>query len=113
MKLISTTALSKSLGISTKELFSKMENQGLIQKAEGSWALTDKGKELGGETKESKKYGVYIVWPETIKLKNSTDTVNEKGVSKYITSTVVGKSFGLSAIKINHVFSELGWLKRV
>jgi hypothetical protein len=30
MKLISTTALSKSLEISTKELFIKMENQGLI-----------------------------------------------------------------------------------
>lgn len=112
MKLISTTALSKSLGISSKELFDKMAIQGLIEKVEGSWALTDKGKELGGETRESKQYGVYIVWPETIKIKNSNDTVNEKGVSKYITSTVVGKSFDLSAIKINHVFSELGWLKK-
>ena len=89
-----------------------MENQRFIQKVEGNWALTGKGKELGGETKESKQYGVYIVWPETIKLKNSTDTVNEKGVSKYVTSTIVGKSFGLSAIKINHLFSELGWLKK-
>ncbi len=112
MKLISTTALSKSLGITTKELFSTLLKQELIQKDGDVWVLTEKGIALGGETKESKQYGTYIVWPENLKLKAKNDCVNEKGVSKYITSTAVGGHYGLSATKINYVLSELGWLSK-
>lgn len=112
MKLVSTTALSKSLGITTKELFATLLNQGLIKKEDEKWVLTDKGKVIGGETKESKQYGIYIVWPEDIKIKVIKESIKDGGVTKFITSTVAGKYFGLSAIKINHVFSELGWLNK-
>ncbi len=38
MKQVSTTALSKSLGIPTKELFAQLLELGLIQKDDDVWA---------------------------------------------------------------------------
>jgi hypothetical protein len=44
MKKISTTALSKIIGIPTKELFSKLSEYGLIEKKDDSWELKEEGK---------------------------------------------------------------------
>jgi len=112
MKQISTTALSKLLGISTKELFLKLSEFNLIVKEDDSWVLTDEGRKIGGEYKESPKYGKYIVWPETFKIDGVDDPVQTTASSKLITSTVIGKHFDLSANKINYILSELGWIKK-
>lgn len=109
MKKISTTAISKKLGISSKELFRILLDQGLIEKTDDKWRLTVQGASAGGELKQSKQYGDYIVWPEDLPVKGVAAGA-ESG--KMITSTIVGKHFGLSAIKINYVFSELGWVKK-
>ena len=106
MKKISTTALAKQLSISTKELFLKLNDLGYITKKDSNnWILTEKGKEKGGEYKESKQYGTYIIWPENLEI-------NIKNSNKTITSTTIGKHFNLSANKINYILSELGWLKK-
>lgn len=64
-KLLSTTALSKELGITTKELFTKFEKLNWIEKKNDEWILTYGGKSKGAETKKG-QYGDYIAWPETI-----------------------------------------------
>ncbi len=111
MKQISTTALSKSLGISTKELFAHLLELGLISKEGQSWVLTSDGKEKGGAYKESKEYGKYIVWPEDISIKKPQTTSNKES-TKLITATAIARQFELSANKVNFILSELGWLKK-
>jgi hypothetical protein len=112
MKQISTTALSKILEIPTKELFVKLSALNLITKEDNSWGLTDEGKSKGGEYKESPKYGKYIVWPETFSIDGLETSKAEVGNSKFITSTIIGKHFELTANKINYILSELGWVKK-
>lgn len=112
MKQISTTALSKILGIPTKELFEKLSEFNLISKEADSWVLTDEGIKTGGEYKESPRYGKYIVWPETFEIDGVDVPVQKSTGSKLITSTIIGKHFELSANKINYILSELGWIKK-
>ncbi len=112
MKMISTTALAKAKGMVAKDLFAHLLEQGLISKEGDSWVLTDKGKSKGGEYKESKQYGKYIVWPENIEIELNSSTQSEQSHVKLITSTVIGKHFGLSAKKINFILSEIGWLEK-
>ncbi len=111
MKLISTTALSKLHGISAKELFDYLQKEAWIKKEGEAWVLTKKGEEKGGAYKESKQFGRYIVWPEDIELHISS-TTSPQSSQKLITSTLIGKHFGLSANKINFILSELGWVNK-
>ncbi len=64
MKKISTTQLSKRLGLSIKAAFAKLVEEGFIEKVDEAWKLTDAGQENGGEYRESSQHGKYIVWPE-------------------------------------------------
>lgn len=64
-KFLSTTALSKELGLSSKDLFSKFEKLNWIERRNEDWALTDFGKNKGAQIKKG-QYGEYIAWPETI-----------------------------------------------
>ena len=112
MKKISTTSLSKTLDIPTKELFAKLLEQSFITKKGDNWLLTEKGKSIGGEYKESKQYGKYIVWPDNLNIGDSPNEATKNNSGKLITSTSIGKHFELLANKINDIFSELGWLKK-
>jgi len=107
-KLISTTALAKLLGISKRELDSKFTRDKLIEKIDGAPELTALGKKIGGSYKESKQYGRYIVWPESIA---DAPTI-EKQVETRLTAKSLGTKFNLSANKLNSIFSELGWIKK-
>ena len=48
MSMISTTALSKKLEISTGDLFDLFAEAGLIEKSGDSWRLTPEGTRKGG-----------------------------------------------------------------
>jgi len=65
-KYVSTSALSKEMKISSKELFAKFEKLGLIQKNFDEWELTKRGEKMGGQVKNG-QYGQYIAWAENIK----------------------------------------------
>ena len=64
-KYLSATALSKELGISSKDLTYKIEKLKWIEKKNDEWALTDLGKSKGAEIKKG-QYGDYIAYPETV-----------------------------------------------
>ncbi len=103
LKKVSTTALAKKYGITSKEMFVRLINLGLIEKKGDVWSLTDEGVNKGGKFISSKRFGKYIAWPENIAL-----DIKQNG--KLITSTVIGKKYALSANKVNFVLSELGWV---
>jgi hypothetical protein len=64
-KFLSTTALSKEVGISSKDLFLKFEQLNWIERINEDWVLTASGKNTGAQTKKG-QYGEYIAWPDTI-----------------------------------------------
>jgi len=64
-KYFSATALSKEIGVSSKELTAKFEKLKLIEKKNEEWVLTNLGKSKGAQIKKG-QYGEYIAWPETI-----------------------------------------------
>lgn len=111
MRKISTTVLSKSLGLSTKELFSHLRRQDLIENMGDAWVLTRKGEEAGGVYKESRLYGKYITWPDNFQVV-SGDVAPSNGQIRMITATGIGRSFKLSANKVNFILSEIGWVKK-
>ncbi len=61
----STSALSKIMKISSKELFELFENQGWIKREDKSWVLTSKGEANGGQMKKG-QYGEFVAWPEDV-----------------------------------------------
>jgi phosphatidylserine/phosphatidylglycerophosphate/cardiolipin synthase-like enzyme len=71
-KHLSATALSKELGISSKELNSKFEKLKWIEKKNDEWILTHLGKSKGAEMKKG-QYGEYIAYPETVLNELSSD----------------------------------------
>ncbi len=61
----SATALSKELGINTKELFSTLEKFQWIKRKNDDWELTSVGRNKGAQIKKG-QYGEYIAWPDSI-----------------------------------------------
>lgn len=108
MKKISTTALSKILNISSKELFDILVVQKLIYRQDDQWNLTKQGQEFGGETIFNQKYGDFIVWPPDFDPRN----LKENNRTELINATAVGKEFDLSSQRINLVFAEIGWTEK-
>lgn len=64
-KFLSTTALSKEIGISSKDLFAKFEKMSWIERKNEDWILTSLGKSKGAQPKKG-QYGEYIAWPDSI-----------------------------------------------
>lgn len=64
-KFLSATALSKEIGISSKDLNYKIEKMNWIEKKNDEWVLTSLGKSKGAEMKKG-QYGEYIAYPETL-----------------------------------------------
>ena len=110
---ISTSALARSLELSVKEMFRKLEQAGWIERDQDNWVLTEKGLTEGGEYTTHVKYGTYIIWPEQVA--SISDQAGEKPVvdTHIMTATQIGERTHLSARQINRMFAELGWIERV
>ncbi|WP_299084539.1 glycerol kinase [uncultured Paraglaciecola sp.] len=76
------------------------------------WALTAKGKLAGGRIKSSTKLGDYIEWPEDFNLRQLPTHQSPDVPVALISSTKIAKEFDISANKLNHLFSELGWISK-
>lgn len=109
MEYLSTTSLANELDIPANELFSKIKLLGLIDRKNDKWVLTDLGKQKGGQTRNSPKYGEYIVWPENISFDSNN---HAKGNPKLLNATAIGKHFNISNQRLNLIFSELGWIEK-
>ena len=66
-KLI-TSKLATALGIRTAQLVEKLIAKGWIEKDGDKQNLTDAGRKAGGESRVSKQYGPYFIWPKDIEL---------------------------------------------
>lgn len=67
--LVTTSALAKLLKIPSKSLKQKLVDNGFIELQGDVYSLTKKGKEAGGQSRTSSKYGSYFMWPTTLDIK--------------------------------------------
>src|SRR5690606_11987951 len=110
VKYLSTTALSKKIQIPAKDVFALLAENGLITREENNWILTEQGKKQGGIVRSHPQYGSYIAWNEDFKDNSIFQTLeNDKNM---LTSTALGKHFGISKFRINPVLSELGLVQK-
>ncbi len=107
-KHLSTTALAKTLNKERKQLFILLAQGGWINKVEGHWQLTEKGKFEGGIYLNHPKYGEYIAWPETIKNHPLLKLLPEAPLS----ATHLGQKWELPARLVNLVLAERGLIKK-
>lgn len=108
MEYISTSALANELDIKSSDLFDKLKALGWIERKNDKWILTDLGKQKGGQTRTSTKFGEFIVWPENISIEGG----NEKNNAKLINATALGKHFNISSQRLNLLINELGWIEK-
>lgn len=93
-------------------LFAKLKEVHYIVREQDKWALTAKGKLAGGRIKNSAKLGEYIEWPESFDVTQLPVHQSPDESIKLISATKLGNDFGISANKLNYLFSELGWLDK-
>ena len=108
MEYISTSALATELDIKSTDLFEKLKTLGWIIRNNDKWALTEIGKQKGGQIRYSPKFGDYIVWPENIQIENG----QTKDKPKLLNATAIGKHFDISSQRLNLILSELGWIEK-
>ncbi len=117
-RIVSTTALAGKRGIEKKQLFSLLQDKGLLTKVDGAWTLTPSGEALGGAYIESKDFGRYVGWPEDFDPDSlseptpATITPPAATSGSMLTATALGNHFSISANKCNYILSELGWVKK-
>ncbi|KGX88673.1 glycerol kinase [Pontibacillus halophilus JSM 076056 = DSM 19796] len=109
VKYLSTTALSKDMGIPVKKMFPLLLEKGFIERREDNWVLTKKGENNGGIMKKHPKAGAYIAWSEEIKNLLAQEDTSE---SKLWSATAISKEFGISKFRINPILSELGLVQK-
>lgn len=107
MKTISTTSLSKELGLTSKELFDKLASLDFIYRKDNKWHLTTKGINVGGRLILNDKYGEFIAWPE-----NFNPFYNDISKKQFLNATKIGEKFAISNQRVNNILSELGWAEQ-
>ena len=108
---LSRSALAEKLGVTLKELTQLMIESGWLLHNEAAkkgkeWQLTAKGEFEGGTYRESKKFGQYIVWPESVMQHPAISPV----VESLMNATHVAKAFSLSAKVINRILADMAWI---
>ncbi len=108
---LSRSALAEKLGMSLKELTGLMMDSGWLSHNESAakgqqWQLTAKGEFEGGEYRESKKFGAYIVWPESV-LKHPAICEGQRAL---VNVGKLASPLGLSATIVNRLLADMGWL---
>jgi hypothetical protein len=106
---LSTSALAKTLDIPLQQLFGTLRDCGWIRKVEDGWVLTAKGEFEGGEYIHSKRYGRYIVWPDSILEHQLLRGIES---NRLLNSTQLARKYQLSARLVRRALGELGLLQR-
>ncbi|SEQ11804.1 hypothetical protein SAMN03080615_00504 [Amphritea atlantica] len=104
---VSTSALAKMLGKSSRQLFTELEALGWIKREEQRWSLTAKGEFEQGSYRESERYGRYIVWPDSVTEHRAL--VNPE--DRLTGARGLGLKSGLAASRINQLLADLGWVR--
>ena len=106
---LSTSALAKALHIPLQQLFVTLRDYGWIRKVDDGWLLTAKGEFEGGEYVHSRRYGRYIVWPESV-LEHALLRGIES--NRLLGAAQIARKYSISAREVRRLLGELGLLRR-
>ncbi len=109
---LSRSALAEKLGVTLKELTQLMIESGWLLHNEAAekgkeWQLTAKGEFEGGIYRESKKFGQYIVWPESVLAHAAISPLSDTCMN----ATRVAQAFDVTAKVMNRIFADMAWVK--
>lgn len=65
---LTSSKIAKKLGMKTAELLEKLTELGYLELKENKHYLTEKGKEIGGEFRMSRRFGPYFLWPDDLSI---------------------------------------------
>ena len=65
---LTTSKLAKARGLKTADLIECLKAKGFISNGGDQLKLTERGKAAGGESRYSKKYGAYLIWPKDMEV---------------------------------------------
>ncbi len=103
---LSTTALARKLNIPAQQLFATLKDYGWIKRSGDAWLLTPKGEFEGGSYQNSRRYGRYIVWPQTLDHHPLLSAIES---NQRITAASMRRYYPrLHARQINRALAELG-----
>ncbi len=106
--LVSTSALAKQLDLPARHVFELLVEKGWIERVGDHWKLTGKGQFEGGDYVNSKKYGEFIGWPESV-LDHSVFT---ELFNRPLRARLLGSELGISSHRFNALLAELGWQRK-
>jgi len=103
---LSTSALARKLNVPIQQLFTILKDFGWIQHTGDNWMLTSKGEFEGGCYHTSRRYGSYIVWPETLDQHPLLQAIES---NQRISAAAMCRYFpDLHARQINRALAEIG-----
>ncbi len=103
---LSTTALARKLGIPAAQLFASLQDFGWISRYDNSWVLTPHGEFEGGSYQKSKRFGRYVVWPDSLAEHKLVSTIEP---NQRITARGMVRYYPqLHPRQINRALAELG-----
>jgi len=103
---ISTTALARKLDIPVQQLFATLQDYGWIKRSGEAWVLLPKGEFEGGSYQSSRRFGRYIVWPQTLDHHPLLSAIES---NQRITASSMRRYYPrLHARQINRALAELG-----
>jgi hypothetical protein len=103
---LSTTALARKLDIPVQQLFATLRDYGWIKRSADSWVLLPKGEFEGGSYQNSRRYGRYIVWPQTLDHHPLLAAIES---NQRITAASMRRYYPrLHARQINRALAEMG-----
>jgi len=105
---LSGSALARTLGLPTRELFGILAENGWIRREDERWTLTGKGEFEGGRYRSSDKFGRYIVWPDTVM---NHRIFNVTGPDTLLSVQQLAGRIGLTPRQTNLLLLELGWIR--
>lgn len=103
---LSTSALARKLDIPVQQLFATLRDYGWIKRSGDNWVLLPKGEFEGGSYQNSRRYGRYIVWPQTLDHHPLLSAIES---NQRITAATMRRYYPrLHARQINRALAEMG-----
>ena len=103
---LSTTALARKLDIPTQQLFATLRDYGWIRRSGDAWVLLPKGEFEGGSYQNSRRFGRYIVWPQSLDQHPLLAAIES---NQRITAASMRRYYPrLHARQINRALAEIG-----
>jgi phosphatidylserine/phosphatidylglycerophosphate/cardiolipin synthase-like enzyme len=65
---LSSSKIAKTFGLKTPDFLVKLSELGFLEATDDNYSLTALGTKIGGEAKNSKRFGDYFIWPQDLNI---------------------------------------------